>query len=285
MRILPAPENSGIAFKRIDINTGDNIVKAEISNVTTPIMCTKIVNKNGVSVSVIEHLMAALQISGITNALIEIDSEEVPIMDGSSIEFVKSFTKTGIMKQRAKVKTIVIKHPIFMSFETGSISVIPCADCVISVSLDYDRINRVVGDKNHTTFKMSAKKKIMSVAESRTFGWLEDYDRVRKSGMARGSSADNTIIVGPNNAVINREGLRNKREIVNHKALDLIGDLAVSGYDIIGHINALNPSHLHNHQFLKKIMIEIENHTVFDEVCEIPTTEEKTLRSAYLISV
>jgi UDP-3-O-[3-hydroxymyristoyl] N-acetylglucosamine deacetylase len=146
--------------------------------------------------------------------------------------------------------------------------------------MDYDRINRVIGDRNHTNFKMSAGRKLMSVAESRTFGWLEDYDRVRRAGMARGSSADNTIIIGPNDAIINIEGLRNRKEIVNHKALDLVGDLSVSGYDMIGHISAINPSHLNNHHFLKKVMMEIGNHTVLGGICKA-SPEEKALHAVY----
>jgi UDP-3-O-[3-hydroxymyristoyl] N-acetylglucosamine deacetylase len=272
MKILPAPENFGIAFKRTDVR--NSIVKVEISNVTSPVMCTRTVNKEGVSVSVIEHLMAALRILGVTNALIEIDSEEVPIMDGSSIEFVKAFEKTGVTKQKSKVKTMVIKQPISLQFDTGYISATPCTDCSIRVSLNYDRVNRVIGSKNHTGFKMSERRKLMVVAESRTFGWLEDYDRVRKAGMARGSSADNTIIIGPNDAVINREGLRNRKEVVNHKALDLLGDLSVSEYDIIGQITAVNPSHLHNHNFLKKIMMGIEDHTILFEKSETSSREE-----------
>jgi UDP-3-O-[3-hydroxymyristoyl] N-acetylglucosamine deacetylase len=270
MRILPAPENFGIVFKRTDIKEKNNIVESRTSNVITPTMCTKITNEAGVSVGVIEHLMAAFRISGITNAFIEIDAEEVPIIDGSSIEFVNAFTKAGINRQNAKVKTIVIKQQISEQFDTSSFVVTPANDCILSIFLNYERINRIIKNNNSTTFKMSAKKKLMKIAESRTFGWLEDYDKVRKAGMARGSSADNTIIIGPNDSVINREGLRNEKEIVNHKALDLIGDFFVFGCDIIGHITAVNPSHFNNHAFITKLITNFKSGEIFEE--KIPYT-------------
>jgi UDP-3-O-[3-hydroxymyristoyl] N-acetylglucosamine deacetylase len=260
IKIHPAKENFGILFKRVDVEDRNNSIKVKIENVVNTEMCTKISNAEGVVVSVIEHLMAALKISGITNALIEINAEEVPIMDGSALEFVTSFTKSGIVKQSVEVKTITVKKPISIEFDNGSISAVPCKNSIIEVSLDYNRINKVIQNNNSVALKMSDKEKLIKIAESRTFGWLEDYDKIRAKGLAKGSSADNTVIIGVNGDIINMEGLRNKKEIVSHKALDMIGDLSVSGYDIIGRIFAKNPSHLQNHYFLRKFIAQVRVH-------------------------
>lgn len=261
LSVLPAPENTGLIFIRTDIHDKNNVIELKQQNVVEPIMCTKIINSDGISVSVIEHLAAAFRIAGITNALIEIDTEEVPIMDGSAAVFLREFSK-HIIKQSKKVKSVVIQSDINIKSDKGFISAIPSMDQIIDVSLNYDRINRVIGTNNRVVFSLKNKTKLKSIAYARTFGWLEDCERIRAMGMARGTSLENTVVITPQNYIMNSDGLRNKREIVYHKALDLIGDFTLSGYDIIGAIRGSNTSHLQNNLFIKKLMSEINLHSV-----------------------
>ena len=264
MKVKPAPEDFGIVFRRVDINDGTNsFVKVSLDTAVAPVLCTKIVNKSGVSVSVIEHLMGALRIVGITNAIIEIDNAEVPIMDGSAKEFVEAFCKAGILHQQSFVQAIKIKKPISVESAAGRITITPSKTCTIDVKVDYDRINSVV--KSNNKYKFDIGSKALHVAEARTFGWIEDYDKIKELGMARGSSEKNTIVIMEDDSVQAAGGLRDPRELVMHKCLDLLGDMAILGQDIVGNIESVNPSHSLNNEAMKKVLEEISTHEIIDE--------------------
>ncbi len=270
LSVLPAPENTGFVFKRIDVRDKNNEIEVKAENVSESIMCTKVVNSEGVSVSVIEHLLASFKISGITNAFIEIDTEEIPIMDGSSFVFLKEFLKAGIKKQSASVKAILIQSEVCIQSDNGYIIAMPSMmEQSICISLNYERINSVIKRNNFVTFTMNDKLKLRSIASSRTFGWMEDYEKFHAMGFAKGTSLDNTIVITPENTILNKEGLRNKHEIVFHKALDLIGDFSLLDYDIIGSIRGVNTSHLQNNLFIKKLMSEIHLHTIIQSNNEL----------------
>lgn len=268
MTIKPASENSGIIFKRTDITDRDGYIKLSPESVIEPILCTKVVNASGVSVSVIEHLLAAFRIAGITNALIEINSGEVPIMDGSSKVFLDAFKKIGISYQNAKVPAIVIKTPIVAENSSGKISILPSKNRKISVKLSYDRINETIGNDN--TYEFDMEDDISEIAIARTFGWFEDCEKIRSLGMAKGSSEENTIVIMPDYSIKNSGGLRNPHELVMHKCLDLLGDIAVIDHDIIGSITAINPSHSLNNILMRKLLSELDRH----DVVENEETEE-----------
>lgn len=268
MVILPSEVNSGIVFERTDIKNKDPFIKLSPNSIIDPTLCTRVVNKSGVFVAVIEHLLAALRICGITNALVKIDSHEVPIMDGSSLDFVKGFRKSGIIHQNAFVPAIVINQTIFEESNNGKISITPSNNPSINVKISYDRINPVIKNNNEYTF--SFKDNLNDLIRSRTFGWIEDYEKVRNMGLAKGTSEKNTIAILPDNTINNSEGLRNPKELVMHKCLDLIGDISVIGYDIIGNINGFNTSHALNNKLMRKLMTEISSHEVItaqEEMC------------------
>ncbi len=262
MTVYPAEENMGIIFKRTDILDRNNTIKLTSNNVIDSTMCTKIANDDGISVNVIEHFIAACRIAGITNAIIEIDAPEVPILDGSAISFLRAFNKTGIMKQKSKVPALLINQPIKLDFNNGFIAAHPSTRNTVTLKLDYNRINNVIGSNNSVSFKMSDKFKLTTISKARTFGWLEDCEKIRNMGMAQGASLENTVIICPDNSIINKGGLRTANEIINHKALDFIGDFSVFEYDIVGQIEGLNTSHSKNSMFLKKLLSEVEKHTI-----------------------
>lgn len=260
MRIFPAGEGFGIQFKRIDITDKNNIIKLSAESVVDPTLCTRLVNKSWVSVAVVEHLLAALRIFGITNALIEIDALEVPIMDGSARDFLDAFKAVGLRYQTSEVPAIFICRPIELHSKTGYISITPSDICEISVKIEYDRINPVIGKNNEYSFGFN--QNLNDLVSSRTFGWIEDYEKVRAMGLAKGTSEDNTIAIMPDHSIKNAGGLRNTHELVMHKCLDLVGDISVLGFDIIGKIEGFNTSHLLNNQLMRKLLTEIKHHDV-----------------------
>lgn len=259
MTISPS-DGTGILFKRTDIKDKSSAIKLSAESVVDPTLCTRVTNKAGVSVAVIEHLLAAFRICGITDAIIEIDSPEVPIMDGSAIEFVNAFKQAGIVRLGSTVQAIVITEPVMVSSKNGMISITPSDECEISIRLDYDRIKPVIGQNNSYSFSLSDN--LTELAAARTFGWIADYEKVVAMGLAKGTSEDNTIVIMNDNSIKNKEGLRNPKEIVMHKCLDLLGDISVIGYDIIGKIEGLNTSHALNNLLMRKLLSEISKHEV-----------------------
>lgn len=263
MRVCPSKTNSGIVFERTDVKDKDPFIKLSPTSVIDPTLCTRVVNKKGVFVAVVEHLLAAFRICGITNALVKIDSHEVPITDGSAVDFVRAFKKAGIVYQDALVPAVVITHPISEESQNGKISITPSCHTAIRVKISYDRIDPVIGGNNSYAFNFDDN--LNDLASSRTFGWIEDYEKVRNMGLAKGTSEENTIAIAPDNTIKNVGGLRNPRELVMHKCLDLIGDISVIGYDIIGSIDGFNTSHALNNKLMRKLLAEISTHKVITE--------------------
>ncbi|MBR1479576.1 MAG: UDP-3-O-[Alphaproteobacteria bacterium] len=264
MKISPAAGGTGLLFKRVDVapsKKGHNqFVKLSPKSVVDPVLCTRLVNKDGVSVAVVEHLLAAFRICGVTNAVIELDAEEVPIMDGSAIEFVEAFRRVGITQQDALVPAVVITNPVSVSSQNGEISIVPSDESGVSVRLSYDRINPVIGSND--SYKFSFDDDLCDIASARTFGWFEDCEKVRAMGLAKGASEENTVVIMQDNSIKNAGGLRNPKELVMHKCLDLIGDFSVIGYDIIGSVRGLNTSHSLNNLLMRKLLKELPLHRV-----------------------
>lgn len=260
MRVLPATEGTGIVFKRTDIKSNRSLIKLSPDAVVDPTLCTRLVNKEGVSVAVVEHLLAAFRICEITNAVVEVDTDEIPIMDGSALEFVKLFKSVGIICQNAYVPAIVITEPVSVSHKSASITISPAEESSVSLKLSYDRINPVIGDNNSYSFSLNGN--LIKLAGARTFGWVADYEKVRAMGLAKGTSEENTIAIAADNTVLNKGGLRDPRELVMHKCLDLLGDISVIGFDIIGKIEGINTSHAMNNMLVRKLMSELDKHDV-----------------------
>tara|TARA_B100001559_G_scaffold111970_1_gene94000 strand:+ start:911 stop:1831 length:921 start_codon:yes stop_codon:yes gene_type:complete len=259
LSIVPANPDSGVIFKRVDLKN-NNIVIPNFMNVTNTSLNTTIENDCGVKVSTIEHLMGALFGAGIDNALIEIDNEEVPILDGSAKEFIKKIFSTGFDISESPIKIIKINKKVEFSNKEKFISIEPS-----KLSLDIDfRLkyhNEIIGNQEN---KINVyEDELLDIFNSRTFCLYEDIEAIKKAGLARGGSLDNAIVV-KNNEVLNAEGLRNKKEFVNHKILDCIGDLYTTGYRIIGSVVCSQGGHFLTNQLLRKIFQNKENFSILE---------------------
>ena len=254
IKILPASENYGINFKRTDLEK-NNTIKANIENVTSTTLCTTLQNEFKVTVSTVEHLLAALYITGIDNALIEINNSEIPIMDGSSKEFVETINEAGVKDLNAKRKYLKITKEIKFKENEKVISIKPNTDgLIVDFQLVYS--NSVIGTQsNQINFK---DKDLTSVYSSRTFCLYEDIEKIKKIGLAKGGSLKNAVVV-KGNEILNTEGLRNKKEFVNHKILDLAGDFLLSGYRILGSVKCVQGGHSLSNIFLREIFKDKSN--------------------------
>jgi len=270
IKIIPADEDFGIVFKRTDLEQ-NNIIKANFENVSSAKLCTTIQNNFKISVSTVEHLLAALYITGIDNALIEINASEVPIMDGSSKEFVETIFKTGIKEQNAKRKYLKILKKFEFKENEKSISIEPNEN---SLNVDFELVysNNLIGkQRNQINF---SDKDLSNVYTSRTFCLFEDVEQIKKIGLAKGGSLDNAIVV-KDNKILNSTGLRNKKEFVNHKILDLAGDFLLSGYRILGNVTCTQGGHSLTNLFLRTLLQDKSNYSM------IETKETKTVKSYF----
>ena len=254
VNLIPANEDQGIVFKRIDVNE-NNIIEAKFSNVTSARLCTTLENKFGIKVSTVEHLLAAIYIAGVDNVTIEINNEEVPIMDGSAKEFLNVLKKENLIEQSKKRKYLKISNKIKFSDGNKKISIEPSqASLEVDFQLNYK--NKLIGkQKNVVNFQ---KDNLEDVFNSRTFCLYEDIERIKKSGLAKGGSLQNAVVVD-NDKVLNEGGLRNEKEFVNHKILDLAGDFLLSGYRILGKVKCQEGGHELTNKFLKEIFSTSSN--------------------------
>jgi len=237
--ILPAPCDTGVRFVRLDIEDRDNLIDARFDAVTDTALCTCIGNDDGVKVSTVEHLMAALAGSGIDNALVEIDGPEIPIMDGSAKPFLAALLAAGTVDQDEPLRAIRILKPVSVTLGDKTAELLPADHFEIEYDIDFTdaaigrqrRIERFTGDAF-----------VRHYADARTFCTLGDVEALRKIGFARGGTLQNAIVVDKGR-VLNREGLRHRDEFVRHKMLDAVGDLALAGVPIIGRYRGVRAGH------------------------------------------
>ena len=257
--INPSDPNSGIVFKRVDLKN-DNLIYPSFANVNNTSLNTTICNEFGVKVSTIEHLMGALFGLGIDNALIEIDNEEVPILDGSAKEFINKLTESGLKQSDVPIKIIKIKKKVSYNHGSKSISIEPSKLSLdIDFELKYD--NSIIGSQRN---KINVyEDNLQEIFNSRTFCLYEDIEKIKKNGLAKGGNLDNAIVV-KGNEILNSEKLRNAKEFVNHKILDCIGDLYTSGYRIIGSLICSQGGHFLTNQLLKKVFENKENFSIVE---------------------
>jgi|TARA_B110000881_G_C18567377_1_gene513479 UDP-3-O-[3-hydroxymyristoyl] N-acetylglucosamine deacetylase len=252
--IKPGEPNSGISFKRIDID-GDNTVSANFKNVVEPILCTKLKNESGITVSTVEHLMAAFYGEGIDNALVEVDASEIPIMDGSAIEFVDAIRSVGIKEQSELRKFINVLKKIEVREGQKYISIEPLNnDLIVDFEIIYN--NSLIRTRRKE-FKQSDDD-LTNIYNSRTFCLFEDIEQIKSQGLAKGGTLDNAIVV-QGNRVLNEDGLRNRHEFVYHKILDCLGDLILSGHRIFGHIKTSQGGHALTNKLLVKFFSDQSN--------------------------
>ena len=257
--IKPAEPNTGIIFKRIDLKN-NNIIIPNLFNVSSAIFCTTISNENNVSVSTIEHLMGALYGMGIDNALIEIDNQEVPILDGSAKIYVEAINEVGIKNSDVPIKIIKIEKIIEFNDGEKTISIEPSK---ISLDIDFELKyeNKLIGTQRNVVKVYESD--LTDIYNSRTFCLYEDVEKLREMGLAKGGSLENAIVV-KDNLIVNKEGLRNEKEFVNHKILDCMGDLYLAGYKIIGKITCSRGGHKLTNQLLRKAFQDKNNFSLIE---------------------
>ena len=257
--LKPANPNTGIIFKRIDLNSNNEILP-DVYNVSSAILCTTISNEYGAKVSTIEHLMGALFGLGIDNVLIEIDNEEVPILDGSGKIFVEKIIKAGVTVSNDPIKVIKINNKV--EFRNG-LKIISIEPSKINLEIDFEikYQNSLIGtQKNNVKIY---EDDLTEIYESRTFCLYEDIENLRSKGLAKGGSLDNAIVV-KNDKILNNEKLRNKQEFVNHKILDCMGDLYLSGYKIIGKLHCSQGGHKLTNDLLRKVFLDKNNYSIIE---------------------
>ena len=257
--IKPAEPNFGIVFKRVDFNK-NNLVYPNFMNVTNTSLNTTIENEFGVKVSTIEHLMGALFGLGIDNALIEIDNEEVPILDGSAKEFIEKIISSGLVVSESPIKIIKINKEIKFIDGERFISIEPST---LSLDIDFELKfkNPIIGNQSNKVKVFDDD--LTDVYNSRTFCLFEDIELIKKKGLAKGGSLQNAIVV-KEDEILNPEGLRNDKEFVNHKILDCIGDLYTSGYRVIAKIKCSQGGHYLTNQLLRKVFENNDNFSILE---------------------
>ena len=257
--IKPSSPDTGIVFKRIDLKD-NNIVYPNFMNVSNTSLNTTISNSNGVKVSTIEHLMGALFGIGIDNALIEIDNEEVPILDGSAKVFIEKILTAGLELSNKPIKIIKINKKIEFKNDDKFISIEPSK---LSLDIDFELKyqNQIIGNQRNK--KNVYEDDLTEIFESRTFCLYEDIEKIKKNGLAKGGSLENAVVV-KGEEVLNSDGLRNSKEFVNHKILDCIGDLYTSGYRMIASINCSQGGHYLTNSLLREVFSNKDNFSIIE---------------------
>ncbi len=259
MEIKPSQPNSGIIFKRTDLKS-NNIIIPGIFNVSSAIFCTTISNDYGAKVSTIEHLMGAFYGMGIDNAIVEVDGDELPILDGSAKSYIQEISNSGIETSNSPIKVIKIDKKI--TFEEGK-KFISLEPSKLSLDIDFEIIyeNSLIGSQRNLV--KVYEDDLTDVFNSRTFCVYDDIAKLKSMNLAKGGSLENAIVV-KDNKVLNKNGLRNKLEFVNHKILDCIGDLYLSGYKIIGKIKCSQGGHKLTNQLLRKVFENDLNFSIIE---------------------
>ncbi|MDE3015626.1 MAG: UDP-3-O-[3-hydroxymyristoyl] N-acetylglucosamine deacetylase [Pseudomonadota bacterium] len=264
MTVYPAQAHTGIVFRRVDVPTEHSFVPARFDAVCATHLGTTIANRHGVTVSTIEHLMAALWGAGLDNAMVELDGPEVPIMDGSAEPFVFMLECAGVVNLAAPRRVLRLRCPIEVR-DSGSVAVaMPNPEgeegCVVSIEIDFGHkmIDRQTScyDFSEVTFKQS-------LSRARTFGFLHEVEALRARGLALGGSLDNAIVVGEDR-VLNEDGLRYDDEFIRHKALDCLGDLYLAGCRIDARFTFVKPGHAINNRLLRAIFADAGAYSIAD---------------------
>jgi len=259
LTIKPSDPDTGIIFKRVDLKS-DNLIYPNFENVSNTSLNTTISNDNGVKVSTIEHLMGALFCLGVDNALIEIDNEEVPILDGSAKAFIEKISLDKLKTTNKPIKIIKIINKVEFNHGDRFISIEP-SKLSLDIEFELKYKNNIIGNqKNKINVYADDLKEVLN---SRTFCLYEDIEMIKKNGLAKGGSLDNAIVV-KDDCVLNDDGLRNPKEFVNHKILDCIGDLYTCGYRLIANIKCSQGGHYLTNQILRKVFSDKKNFSIIE---------------------
>ena len=248
--LLPAPADTGVVFVRTDVRDKDNRIAVSGEAVCKTQLGTVITNAAGVTVSTIEHLMAALVMTGVDNALVEIDGPEMPIMDGSSIDFIRGLDRAGLQPQGAPRRFIEIIDVVEVIEGDKRATLRPSEDFEVAFEIAFT--SAAIG-RQAVDLRMDADAFRRELADCRTFGFLHEVEALRAMGLARGGSMDNAVVID-GDEIMNPEGLRRPDEFVRHKALDAIGDLYVLGAPVIGRFEGVLAGHGLNNALVRALL-------------------------------
>lgn len=268
LTLKPAPVDSGIVFRRTDLNPPVDVI-ARAENVGDTTLSTTLMNGD-VRVSTVEHLLSAMAGLGIDNAIVELSAPEVPIMDGSAGPFVFLLQSAGIEEQEAAKKFIRIKRPVTVEQDDKVARFLPFDGFKVSFAIDFD--HPVFRDRSgHAEFDFSSTSFVKEVSRARTFGFAHEIEYLRSQGLARGGSVDNAIVVDEYR-ILNEDGLRYEDEFVKHKVLDAIGDLYLLGYSLIGEFKAFKSGHALNNASLRALIAQTDawEMVTFEDAKEAP---------------
>ncbi len=260
MVLHPAPAGHGIVFRRTDLEDGGNEIPARYDAVTNTTLCSTIANDAGASVATIEHLMSAIAGLGVDNLVIELDGPEVPVMDGSAEPFAFLLECAGIEAQETPRKAIRILRDVTVSHGGSTVTISPADEFIIEMVIDFS--SAAIGRQN-LAVQVSPELFRNDIAKARTFGFLHEVEAMRKAGLGRGGSLENAVVID-GDRVMNDEGLRYTDEFVRHKILDCIGDLALAGYPIMGHVVAEKAGHALNNKLLHAVFADPANWEIVD---------------------
>ncbi|MEF3255469.1 MAG: UDP-3-O-acyl-N-acetylglucosamine deacetylase [Deferribacterales bacterium] len=263
VKISPSYGNSGIRFKRGDIPTSDP-VKISPFNVYSTQLATSI-KCGDFPISTVEHLMAALYGMGIDNALVEVFGQEIPILDGSSLPYVKMIREAGIKILPQKKKYLRLNRKLVIEKDGKMIEMLPSRFMKITVNIDFD--NSFIGSQK-AFVNITRESFEKELAPARTFGFKKDVEKLWSLGLAKGGSMDNAVVID-DDRVLNPEGLRMPDELVKHKALDLLGDISLIGYRFFGHIRTYRSGHMINNIFARSLLISTDLYTIEESPDEV----------------
>ena len=273
LTINPAPDNHGIKFIRTDLQDCP-IISAHFNMVVDTSMAT-VIGYDGFIVSTIEHLMSCFAGLSIDNALVEIDTYEMPIMDGSAGPFTFLIKEAGIKEQDALRSFFVVKEPIELKKSGKAVGIYPCSTYKITCTIEFDH---VLIKKQSYSIDVSDQVFEREICRARTFGFLHEYEYLKRYGLSRGVSLENVVVIDKHD-VINDDGLRYQDEFVRHKILDCIGDFSLLGMPILGHVVLYKSGHAFNHAFLKEFFAQKESWETrtINDINNLPSFQSKPL--------
>ncbi|MDR2766206.1 MAG: UDP-3-O-acyl-N-acetylglucosamine deacetylase [Holosporaceae bacterium] len=255
--IMPASEDFGVIFVRGDLDE-DCYVKANYANIEETPLCTRLSNKTNFSVSTVEHLLAALYGIGVSNAFVQSNGGEIPMLDGSSIQFVEKVLNVGVKEQSSRRKILKITETVRVEEDSSWVSLSPAESFSINIECDYTKHGLMTSP---LSFNFATGDFVKEIAPARTFGFFADAEFLRKNNLARGVSLENALVFGEHGYLINDKKLRFHDEAMRHKILDVIGDLSLSGCLIQGRFDGFRPSHRINHLLLRAVFKSFDNYT------------------------
>ncbi len=268
--IRPAPPNFGIRFRRIDVEESLQTVPAHAEFLTEARLCTRIENGDGVGLETVEHFMAAFAGIGVDNAIIDIDANEVPILDGSSKPLVDAINRVGLTVQRALRRRLVVRKPIEVQLERGAWARIEPADRLeIAIEIDFE--DTAIGKQSYH-YRHGNGKFETELAGARTFCQMRDVEFMHNAGLALGGSLNNAVVV-ENGAVLNDGGLRMNNEFVRHKALDCLGDLYLLGMQIKGKLTSFRPGHTLSTKLVQALWRDTRAYQIIEDGAPIASSE------------